>query len=132
MRLIYRQESAWTSRHVRPTLALVTDSDTDQEEYRARLGVVLKEARRAAGFSRQEEAGERLGVVGDTIGRWERGDNGISAYDLMRLIRLYGFDADLAINPPASRVVIRRRLGGVAEAAGRDLRRAIEAGDEPA
>jgi transcriptional regulator with XRE-family HTH domain len=103
----------------------MTDSDvpTDREEYLSRLGVVLALARRSAGYS-QEQAAIAMGMSTAAFTRWESGANGISAYDLTRLIRLYGMDPDLAVNPPASRVEIKRRLGPVASAAQRAVRRA--------
>jgi transcriptional regulator with XRE-family HTH domain len=80
-------------------------------------------ARKAAGYS-QVRAAEILKLNPATFTRWESGENGISAYDLMRLVRLYDFDPDLAYDPPASRVEIRRRLGPVAAASREAVRRA--------
>jgi transcriptional regulator with XRE-family HTH domain len=87
-----------------------------------RLGVVLEMARKAAGYT-QEQAALEMGVNPAAFTRWEAGKNGVSAYDLARLIRLFGFDADLALNPPASKLEIRRRLGRVAAAVRRGSRR---------
>lgn len=90
-----------------------TDTDADRAEYLSRLGVVLQLARKHAKLG-QEFVAARMGMSAAAISRWEAGRNAISAYDLTRLIRLYDFDPDLAVNPPASKVEIRRRLGPVA------------------
>lgn len=102
-----------------------TDIADDREVYLERLGVVLQEARRASGM-KQAEAAAALEMNAATLGRWEHGANKISAYDLVRLVRLYDFDPDLAVNPPSSRIVIRRRLTLVAAAARRAAIRALE------
>lgn len=77
-----------------------------------------------------------MGVDPSAFTRWEAGRNSISAYDLANLCRMFGddFDADLVINPPASKIEIKRRLGPVAEAAKRATRRALlrPLPDEPA
>lgn len=104
------------------------DSDVrdDLAEYGYRLGVVLALARKAVTPKlRQEDAAARLGMAPDTISRWENGENKISAYDLSRLVRLYGFDPDLALNPPASKVEVKRRLGPVADAARQAVRQGL-------
>lgn len=108
-----------------PNLADVSesDSDDDRETYLTRLGMVLQLARKHAGIS-QEKAAQHMGLSTATFTRWEAGDNGISAYDLVRLIRLYDFDPDLAVRPPASKAAIKRRLGPIAPAAARAVRRA--------
>lgn len=96
----------------------MTDSDENDalEEYSKRLGVVLQMARKAARIT-QKVAAKSMGMSPAAFGRWEAGKHKISAFDLHRLIGLYGFDPDLAVRPPASKVVIRRRLGPVADAA---------------
>jgi transcriptional regulator with XRE-family HTH domain len=108
------------------SLADVGDSDTndDRDAFLARLGLVLSMARKHAGL-KQEEAAARLGMSPAAIGRWEAGANKISGYDLVRLIRLYDFDPDLAVNPPASRPAIRRRLGPIPDAARRAVHRGL-------
>lgn len=97
-----------------------SNTDDDRAEYLTRLGTVLKEARKVAGMS-QEVAAAHVGMSTGTFTRWEAGENGISAYDLRRLILLYDFDPDLAVNPPASKVAIRRRLGPLADRARRAI-----------
>lgn len=112
------QRSGWFGERVIRSVAAVPDSDkfVDRDEYLARLGVVLQLARKAAGYT-QEEMGDWMQVDPSAFTRWEAGRNALSAYDLARLIHRYGFDADLAFNPPTSKVEIRRRLGPVAAAA---------------
>lgn len=111
--------------HVR-TLAHVPDSggELPRDEYLARLGVVLREARKAADYT-QIEMAEWIGVNAGTFTRWEDGRNGISAYDLARLINRYGIDPDLALNPPASLVEVRRRLSEMAERAADAVRKGL-------
>lgn len=93
-----------------------SDAGDDLDEFLARLGVVLQLARKHARFT-QETAAQRMGMSKAAFTRWEQGQHKISAYDLARLVRLYDFDPDLALNPPASKVEIRRRLGAVAASA---------------
>lgn len=114
----------WNGLRVLPRLADMPESDIDgdREEFVSRLGVVLGLARKAAGLT-QENAASTLKMSADAIGRWENGQNKISGYDLVRLIRLYDFDPDLAVNPPASKPEIRRRLGPVPTRAQRAIRR---------
>lgn len=128
----------WKRPHALRSLAAVPESDDndDRDAFLLRLGLVLQLARKQIGM-KQEEAADALGMSAAAIGRWEAGANKISAYDLVRLIRLYGFDPDLAVNPPASRPAIRRRLGPIAAAARRAVGRAVlrplplESDDEP-
>lgn len=121
-----RHDLRWSVVPVLRSLTDMTDSGTDEEreEYLARLGMVLYIARRFAGFS-QEQAAAEIGMSAAAIGRWEGGKNGISAFDLMRLIRLYHFDPDLAANPPASKVEIRKRLGDVPRSAAAAAKRGL-------
>ena len=109
-------------------------SDLAKEEYSARLGVVLQMARKAAKI-KQVDAAARMGVSPVSFTRWESGGTGISAFDLARLVRIYGldYDAALVLDPPASKVEIRRRLGPIAEAAQRAARRGVlrPLGDDP-
>lgn len=102
------------------------EPDLDREEYHARLGVVLQMARKAVKV-KQADAARRLGMNPVSFTRWEAGTNGIGAYELARLVRMYGLeiDADLVLNPPASKVEIRRRLEPIAAAAQRALRRGL-------
>lgn len=120
------QVVAWSPARALRNVADMQESgtDDDRDEYLSQLGMVLQLARKAAGFS-QIQAAERLQMSAAAIGRWEAGANKISGYDLVRLIRLYDFDPDLAVNPPTSRVVIRRRLQPVAKAALRAARQGV-------
>ncbi len=99
----------------------------DREEFAARLGVVLQLARKKRKLSQVQVGTQLGGVTPVTFTRWESGATGISAYDLARLVQVYGLDvdADLVLKPPASKVEIRRRLSAVAQAAQRATRRAI-------
>lgn len=116
------------------------EPDLDREEYHARLGVVLQMARKAARV-KQTDAAKVLGMNPVSFTRWEAGTVGIGAYELARLVAMYGLevDADLVLNPPTSKVEIRRRLEPIAAAAQRAIRRGLlrpldddlEADDEP-
>lgn len=100
--------------------------DLDREEYHARLGVVLQQARKTAKVN-QKDAARAIGMNPASFTRWEAGATGISAYDLARLVQLYrlDLDADLVLDPPASKVEIKRRLEVVAQAAQRGVRRGL-------
>jgi hypothetical protein len=117
----------------RNSLADMPDSDPpqDMEEYLSRLGVVLQIARKEWADISQVDAAKAMGMSAAAFTRWEQGRNKISAYDLARLVRLYDFDPDLAINPPSSKVEIRRRLGIVGGAARGAVRRALQRPLEP-
>lgn len=105
-----------------------SDSFVDRDEYLARLGVVLQLARKSARYT-QADMATWMGVDESAFTRWEAGRNALSAYDLARLVFRYGFDPDLALNPPSSKVEIRRRLGPVADAARRAVRRGLSQPD---
>lgn len=94
------------------------DTETERREYLARLGEVLKQARRAAGVT-QVVAAERLKMDPSAFTRWEAGANRIGAYELSIVCRLIGpeLDLDLIIDPPASKVEIQTRLAPVKAAA---------------
>jgi transcriptional regulator with XRE-family HTH domain len=116
------QKSPWSQDAPVPNLADVTESDT-REEYQDRLGTVLQLGRKAAKLN-QEEVAARMGMAAATFTRWENGHNGISAYDLARLVRIYNLDPDLVMNPPASKLEVRHRLGLVGSRARKAVRRA--------
>lgn len=97
----------------------------DREDYLTRLGVVLREARKAADLT-QEVVADKLDVSTAAIGRWENGANAMKAYDLVRLVRLYGCDPDLVVKPPTSVLRIRRRLGPVSDHARLATLRALD------
>lgn len=123
MHTVVPQDSRWSGHGPIRSLADMPDSDTDRIEYLSRLGTVLQLARRHIKMS-QETAAQKMGVNPSAFTRWEDGRNSISAYDLVRLIRLYDFDPDLAVNPPSSKVEIRRRLGAVSASVRRAAKRA--------
>jgi transcriptional regulator with XRE-family HTH domain len=130
-----RQILPWSPVRALRNVADVQETDNhDREEYLFRLGLVLQVTRKRAGLT-QEQAGDQLGMSAATLGRWEAGQNAISGYDLIRLVRLYDFDADLIVNPPKSKPAIRRRLGVLADraqdAARRGLLRPLEDDGEP-
>lgn len=122
------QDWPWSRRERLRNLADVQEplSDLARDEYLARLGVVLQLARKAAKIKQVDAAG-RMGMTAVSFTRWESGSTGISAYDLARLVRMYGldYDAALVLDPPTSKVEIRRRLAPIAEAAQRAARRAL-------
>lgn len=57
-------------------------------------GDLVHEARRRAGLTQQELA-TRAGTAQPAIARWESGRTAVSFDDVIRLVRLCGFDIDL-------------------------------------
>jgi transcriptional regulator with XRE-family HTH domain len=61
-------------------------------------GDLIREARRRAGLS-QAELAARAGTTQSGIARWESGRTAPSLDDVRRLVRLCGFDLEVAIVP---------------------------------
>lgn len=61
-------------------------------------GALIREARRRSGLS-QSELAERAGTTQSGIARWESGRTSPSLDDIRRLVRLCGFDLEVAIVP---------------------------------
>ena len=61
-------------------------------------GQLIREARRRAGLT-QKELAERAGTTQSGIARWESGRTSPSLDDVQRLVRLSGFDLEVAIVP---------------------------------
>lgn len=61
-------------------------------------GDLVKEARRRAGLS-QAALAERAGTAQSGIARWESGRTAMSLDEVQRLVRLCGFDLEVAIVP---------------------------------
>ncbi len=61
-------------------------------------GDLIREARKRAGLTQAELAG-RAGTTQSGIARWESGRTSPSLDDVRRLIRLCGFDLEVAIVP---------------------------------
>ncbi|MEB3983181.1 helix-turn-helix transcriptional regulator [Mycobacterium sp. 663a-19] len=59
---------------------------------------LIHEARRRAGLS-QAELAARAGTAQPAIARWESGGTAVSLDDVMRLVRLCGFDLELHLVP---------------------------------
>jgi transcriptional regulator with XRE-family HTH domain len=59
-------------------------------------GNLIREARRRAGLT-QADLAVRAGTVQPAIARWESGSTAVSLDDVIRLIRLCGFDLELHI-----------------------------------
>ena len=71
------------------------------------LSEVLAAARRAVGLS-QAEAGRRLGVATNTVGRWEQGLAAPSDRNLVRALELYEVDVDeVPYGPPRRKLELR-------------------------
>jgi transcriptional regulator with XRE-family HTH domain len=95
-------------------------------------GDLIREARRRAGLT-QAELAARAGTTQPGIARWESGRTSPSLDDIRRLIRLCGFDLEVAIVPyddsdlaqaerlrhltPQQRVARHQRLAGQLQAA---------------
>lgn len=63
-----------------------------------RGGDLIREARRRAGWS-QAELADRAGTAQSGIARWESGRTSPSLDDVRRLVRLCGFDLEVALVP---------------------------------
>lgn len=61
-------------------------------------GQLIREARRRAGLT-QAQLAERAGTTQSGIARWEAGRTSPSLDDVRRLVRLCGFDLELALVP---------------------------------
>ena len=61
-------------------------------------GDLIREARRRAGLT-QAELAVRAGTAQPAIARWESGRTAVSLDDVLRLVRLCGFDLELMLVP---------------------------------
>jgi transcriptional regulator with XRE-family HTH domain len=61
-------------------------------------GDLVREARRRAGLT-QAELASRAGTSQSGIARWESGRTAVSLDDVIRLVRLCGFDLELMMLP---------------------------------
>lgn len=61
-------------------------------------GDLIREARRRAGMT-QSALAEQAGTTQSGIARWESGRTAVSLDDVMRLVRLCGFDLEIALVP---------------------------------
>ena len=61
-------------------------------------GDLIREARRRAGLT-QDELASRAGTSQPGIARWESGRTAVSLDDVLRLVRLCGFDLELMLVP---------------------------------
>ncbi|MFG1933341.1 helix-turn-helix transcriptional regulator [Mycobacterium sp. NPDC048908] len=61
-------------------------------------GNLIREARRRAGLT-QAELAEVAGTSQSGIARWESGRTSVSLDDVIRLVRLCGFDLELMLMP---------------------------------
>jgi transcriptional regulator with XRE-family HTH domain len=61
-------------------------------------GDLIREARRRAGLT-QAELATRAGTSQSGIARWESGRTAVSLDDVLRLVRLCGFDLELMLLP---------------------------------
>jgi transcriptional regulator with XRE-family HTH domain len=61
-------------------------------------GDLIREARRRAGLT-QAELATRAGTAQPAIARWESGRVAVSLDDVLRLVRLCGFDLELMVVP---------------------------------
>lgn len=61
-------------------------------------GDLIREARRRAGLT-QSALAARAGTAQPAIARWESGRTAVSLDDVLRLVRLCGFDLELMLVP---------------------------------
>lgn len=59
-------------------------------------GNLIREARRRANLTQQQLA-DRAGTAQPAIARWESGRTAVSLDDVVRIIRLCGFDLELSV-----------------------------------
>lgn len=72
----------------------MSDRPASQTLSRLRTGLLIREARRAAGLS-QAELAARLGTKQSVVSRWERGVETPRVDTLSRILQACGFEADL-------------------------------------
>lgn len=87
---------SWSRLSGVPTIGRVETNGPEraraQAAYRRRLGVTLRRIReRLTPFS-QESIAEQIGVVTETVGRWERGEREPRAWELQMLAERYELD----------------------------------------
>ena len=76
-------------------------------------GDLIREARRRAGLT-QAELAVRAGTSQSGIARWEAGRTAVSLDDVIRLVRLCGFDLEVMLLPrDASDIAQATRLAGL-------------------
>ena len=76
-------------------------------------GDLIREARRRAGLTQAELAGE-AGTAQPAIARWESGRTAVSLDDVRRLVRLCGFDLEVMLVPrDDSDIAQAARLAGL-------------------
>lgn len=76
-------------------------------------GNLIREARRRAGLN-QGQLAAKAGTAQPAIARWEAGRTAVSFDDVMRLVRLCGFDLELMLVPrDVSDMAQAARLAGL-------------------
>lgn len=76
--------------------------DDERREFRRALGTTMQRVRRKlTAYSSQASIAAVLGVSGDTIGRWERGEGEPQASELVEMWRRYDVPAEWLLRPTA-------------------------------
>lgn len=96
-------------------------------------GALIREARKKAGIS-QAALGDRLGVAGSAIGRWERDEVDPGFDSVLRTVRATGLDLTLALTPSDDHdlTLIRRTLSQTPEGRLEEMVTAVRALDRMA
>ena len=83
----------------------------DRDDFQRSLGRTLyRVRRRLTKYRSQDSIAEALGVDGDTIGRWERGEQEPRAFELAMLCDRYEVPADWLLNPTDSGRELETRI----------------------
>ena len=105
----------WSGTVPGPTVLSVPKTDPDRIAFRRRLGHTLVRLREFAGMTQEDVAGE-LGIDADSLSRWENAKNELRVWDLARLAKLYGAQADWLLDPTDSITELDLRLRQRADA----------------
>lgn len=115
----------WSLLHYLSNVQPMAGTDGERTVFRRRLGRNLAAFRRAAGYAKQEDVGALLGVVGETVGRWERGLKEPKAYELHRLAELYRARPDWLLSPTDSTTEMDVRAAILRQAASEAAQAAV-------
>lgn len=100
----------WSGVLAPPSVSAVPTVRNEDRLFALRLANVLRELRRAAGWT-QEQAAERIGTSVSSLSRWETGKFSPKGYDLGRAFRAYepyGARQEWFFDPPE--VVVRNPI----------------------
>lgn len=126
-----RRDAPWSGSSALLTVPVVPGSDADRALYRRRLGLLLEGGRTLNEEHTQAFVGAELGVGKDQIGKWERGLAEPRAWELHRMVQLYGLEPGWVICPPDSIGELEFRIAGLRQAAAEAARADAEDERDP-